>query len=287
MKKIIESIDAKRKAFFVIHEGQKIGFYMTARLAKTFYDYVQPGILVDFEITGKEKKMGQIVFHQVAHFNLIKHLVTQHVYYDLNRLRNDMKDVLLKNTHYLFIDFEMTMPGYRTQAFCPQIIQVGFCLSEFHQEPIRTGSMYVLPKEQDFLSKRTKRFLKLDEETFFQQAVDYRTFYETLKGMMVAYHPKLVVWGKNDMTALHESYKIHQVPPLTCDQDFIDLLKLHKDFFNLKDDLGLFKAFKEYYNEEHVQFHHAEDDAVVTKYVFDAFVQFMIQNGSKPESVNA
>jgi sporulation inhibitor KapD len=275
MRKIVDSIHPKTKSFYVIHEGKKVGFYLTSRLAKTFYDYIQPGVLVDFEITSRKKKLKQALLHQVAHFTLIKSLDPHRVYFDLNELRKEMKKVLLENKYYLFIDFEMTMPGYRVQTFCPQIIQVGYCLAESSKDPLLTESIYILPKDQDFLSKRTKRFLKLDETEFFQKANEYPLFYESLKKVMDQYHPKLVVWGKNDMTALHESYKIHNVAPLTKDQDFIDLLKLHKDFFNLKDDLGLFKAYKAYYDLEHTQLHDAKDDALITKYVFDAFISYI------------
>ena len=89
------------------------------------------------------------------------------------------------------------------------------------------------------------------------------------------YNPKLVVWGKNDLSALNDSYVLHDKDKLTSDENFIDLLKLHKDYFNLKDDLGLFKAYKTYYDVAFSQAHDAKDDALVTKYVFDAFLEYM------------
>ena len=100
-------------------------------------------------------------------------------------------------------------------------------------------------------------------------------FYKDLERVIETYHPKLVVWGKNDISALKDSYEMHQKVSLTYEQDFIDLLKLHKDYYNLKDDLGLFKAFKTYYDVEELQVHDAKDDAAVTKYVFDAFMSYM------------
>ena len=76
------------------------------------------------------KKMGYMYYYQVAHFNQIIRLNPYQVHYDLFRLRNEMKDLLIQNRYYLFIDFEMTMPGYRDQIFRPEIIQVGYVLAK-------------------------------------------------------------------------------------------------------------------------------------------------------------
>jgi sporulation inhibitor KapD len=275
MKRIIVSTDQHNKVFFVIYSGRKVGFYLSNRLAKTFFSYLKKGVMVDFEIAPKLKKISHISYYQVAFFNQIVSLQPYFVHYDLFKLRKDMQEVLEANRHYLFIDFEMTMPGYHDQTFHPEIIQVGYVLSEAKQEPIHSDGYYVLPKEKRILSKRTKRFLNLEEDDFFSQAIPFDVFYEKLKSIMEQYHPKLVVWGKNDLTALNDAYQMHQKPALTHDMDFIDLLKLHKDYYNLKDDLGLFKAYKTYYAIEFDQTHDAKDDAVVTKLVFDAFLNYM------------
>ena len=275
MKKIVWSIDSKRKVFYIIIEGRKVGFYLSNRLAKTFFIYLRKGVLVDFELAPKMKKIDKFSFYQVAHFNRIISLRPHFVHYDLSALRQDMHDVLSKYKYFLFIDFEMTMPGFHDVLFRPEIIQVGYVLAEARGPILEESGYYVLPKERMTLSKRTKKFLNLDEEQFFAHAVPYFNFYDKLKKIIDLYHPKLVVWGKNDLSALSDSYQIHETEKLTADSDFIDLLKLHKDYYNLKDDLGLFKAYKTYYEVEYDQEHDAKDDALVTKYVFDAFLDYM------------
>jgi sporulation inhibitor KapD len=275
MKKIIWSIDFDLKVFFVILEGRKVGFYLSNRLAKTFFIYLRKGVLVDFEIAPKMKKIGKFSYYQVAHFNQIISLRPYYVHYDLSSLRKGMRDVLANYQNFLFIDFEMTMPGFHDVGFRPEIIQVGYVLAEARGPILVEDGYYVLPKDRMTLSKRTKKFLNLDEEQFFSHAVPYFNFYNKLKKIINQYHPKLVVWGKNDLTALNDSYLIHEEQKLTEDTDFIDLLKLHKDYYNLKDDLGLFKAYKTYYEVEFDQAHDAKDDALVTKYVFDAFLDYM------------
>lgn len=275
MTKIIYDINPELKVFYIIIEGKKTGFYLSNRLAKTFYNYLRVGVLVDFEIAPKKKKIHRIKYYQVAHFNRVISLKPYIVHYDLNKLRKDMQAVLKKHKYYLFIDFEMTMPGYSPGEFTPEIIQVGYVVSKSLGSVIEQDGYYVLPSAQTNLSKRTKRFLKLDELKFYEDGKHYEIFYADLKRVIDKFHPKLVVWGKNDISALNDSYRLHQKEPLTEDMDFIDLLKLHKDYYNLRDDLGLFKAFKTYYNVEEHQAHDAKDDAIVTKYVFDAFMSYM------------
>lgn len=275
MTKIVYEVNDGLKIFYLVIEGRKIGFYLSNRLAKTFFNYLEKGVLVDFEIAPKRKRIFGRLYYQVAHFNRIVSLKPHVVHYDLFQLRKDMQAVLKKNKYYLFIDFEMTMPGYTKTTFIPEIIQTGYVLAKAKGQIIEQNGYYVLPSPETNLSKRTKKFLKLDELQFYEDAIHYEKFYEDLERIVKKFNPKFVVWGKNDISALNDSYKIHQKEPLTQDTDFIDLLKLHKDYYNLRDDLGLFKAYKTYYEIEENQLHDAMDDAVVTKHVFDAFMTYM------------
>ncbi|MFP4177815.1 MAG: exonuclease domain-containing protein [Acholeplasmataceae bacterium] len=275
MRRIIRSVDYKKKTFYLVIDGRRRGFYLTNRLAKTFFSHLKSGVLVDFVVYPHRKRIGQEYFRQVAYFTRIISLRPYFVHYDLLALREEMKKVLMSNDKYLFIDFEMTMPGYRPRRFRSEIIQVGYALASVNRDIEYADGFYVLPKSDRFLTRRTKRFLKIDDEIFFKEAVPYDVFYERLKAIIEAHRPKLVVWGKNDLTALEDSYRLHEKKPLTTESDFIDLLKLHKDYYNLKDDLGLFKAYKRYYDNDDLQKHDAEDDAIVTKHVFDAFIEQM------------
>ncbi|MCD4826876.1 MAG: hypothetical protein K8Q99_03765 [Acholeplasmataceae bacterium] len=275
MTKIIYDVNPELKVFYLIIDGRKMGFYLSNRLAKTFFNYLRVGVLVDFEIAPKRKRIHRIKYYQVAHFNRVISLNPYIVHYDLNKLRKDMQAVLDKQKYFLFIDFEMTMPGYHPGDFTPEIIQVGYVVAKASGSIIEQTGYYVLPKAQTNLSKRTKKFLKLDELKFYEDGLHYEKFYLDLKRVIDKFSPKLVVWGKNDISALSDSYRLHDKTPLTEDTDFIDLLKLHKDYYNLRDDLGLFKAFKTYYDVDEHQAHDASDDAVVTKYVFDAFMSYM------------
>ncbi|MFA5560876.1 MAG: exonuclease domain-containing protein [Acholeplasmataceae bacterium] len=273
MRKVIYDVDYNKRIFYLLIEGRKVAFYLSNRLSKTFLYYLDKLVLVDFEITAKRKRVGRTWAYQVDYFNQIINLKPRRIIYDLARLRAEMKRVLSKHKYFLFVDFEMTMPGYRKEEFRSEIIQVGYVLAKRNEAPIVTDGYYVMPVTTTTLSKRTKRFLNLDEEEFFVNAKPFTYFYQELKLILKKYKPKIVVWGKNDCMALNDSYPLHKLPRLTRETHFIDLLKLHKDYYNLRDDLGLFKAYKGYYQVDEVQRHDAKDDAAITKMVFDAFIE--------------
>ncbi len=275
MRHIIHEINDQDHTFYVVIEGRKIGFHLTNRLSKTFWIFLGKGVLVDFEIGPRRKKIKKAWVYQVAFFRQIIELQPYRIYYDIDQLRKEMKKVLANQKYYLFIDFEMTMPGYKPRAFTPEIIQAGYMLAEAKGETMIDEGYYVLPLLDTKLSKRTQKFLNLDELYFYESAIHYDDFYDKLKMIVDTYHPKFIVWGKNDISALNDSYRLHHKEALTVDTDFIDLLKLHKDYFNLKDDLGLFKAYQAYYDIDETQAHDALDDAHVTKQVFDAFIDYI------------
>ncbi|MCR5307716.1 MAG: hypothetical protein K6E24_01810, partial [bacterium] len=64
-------------------------------------------------------------------------------------------------------------------------------------------------------------------------------------------------------------YEINNLEALT--PNFINLLQVHKNYYNLKNDLGLFDAYKQYTGENLNQEHDALEDAFMTKNVFFEF----------------
>lgn len=275
MRKIIYSIDAKNKVMFCLINGKKVAFYLTNRLSKTFMDYLDKGVLVDFEISSTVRKFDNYRAHQIAHFNEIKIIKTGRTIYNHEKLKGDMLDFLEEKHYYLIMDLEMTMPKYREKRFSPEIIQYGFVLVEYRGKTILKDHSYIFPINQVPLSQRTVKFLTLDLEMFNAKAQPYNYFYDKLLEITEKYEPKIVVWGKNDIAAIQSSYRIHNKKAITQPSDFVDLSKLHKDYFNLRNDLGLFKAYETYYKKRHEQVHSAQEDAVITKSVFEAFINYI------------
>ena len=122
MKHIIQEVNDVENVFYLVIEGRKIGFHLTKRLAKTFWAFLDPGVLVDFEIGPRRKRLKKSFVYQVTFFRQIVSLQPYRVYYDIDQLRHDMKKVITNQKYYLFIDFEMTMPGYKSTSFTPEII---------------------------------------------------------------------------------------------------------------------------------------------------------------------
>ncbi len=274
MRTFVHDVKSSKKLFYCVINNKRESFSLSNRLAKIFLPILKKGVLVDFEVKEKVLKKQQEVY-PVIYFNQVIQSSPHRVLYDINDLRLDMKKVVDKYKYFLFLDLEMSMPGYGSGKFTPEIIQVGYILTDDTGEVILDKGYYVLPKNEFAINKRTIKFLNLDENLYFGHARDYEYFYEDIKKVFDTYHPQCVVWGKNDIQALTESYRLHEVKPLIKDKQFIDLLKLHKDYFNLQDDLGLFKAYQTYYDHDVSQDHDARTDAVITKDVFDAFRKVM------------
>lgn len=283
MRHIIYDIDKKNNLFYIILGSKKQAFYLTKSLSKTFADYIKPGYLVDFEIVNKTKRFGQTKALQVNHFKEIRSLNPKYTYYNLMDLKERMSQVVKKYDYYLFVDFEMTMPGYKKGPFKTEIIQFGAYLVNKKRDVLLIKDYYIEPIDSNGINKRTKKFLKIDEVEFFQTAKKYRYFYDDLKEVLDKYNPIIVTWGKNDRMVLTESYKMHNLKPLTRNRQFIDLLQLHKDYFNLRSDLGLFNAHKQYYPNQYLeeQAHDAKDDALILTEVFFGFVEVMDQENNQ------
>lgn len=280
MKTFIHSTNPKQKIFYAVVNNKKEPFYLPNRLAKVFLTILKKGILVDFEVGKPIKRQlnqRQVDVYPVSHFNLIMQLKPKRVIYNLNALRLDMKRVLKKYKYFLFLDLEMTMPGYKPGPHTPEIIQAGYVLSDKKGEVIKDNGYFIRAIGENAINKRTIKFLDLDENKYYGKAIDYDLFYQDLQSIITTYKPQIVTWGKNDIQALNISYSMHKLKPLTTDKQFIDLLKLHKDYFNLPNDIGLFDAYKKYYKpeEELIQDHDARMDAIITKDVFDAFIEQM------------
>lgn len=273
MKLIVRDVNYRDNIFYCYVDGKRVGFYLTNKFSQTFMNYIEVGFLVDFKVTNKTKLVNGYKAYQINHFNLIKNLRTNKYIYNHYELQAAMINFLDSNDYYLFLDLEMTMAKFRQKNFKAEILQYGYVLVGRDIKTISENGNYLKTKSKH-LNKRIFRFLNISEDEYFQQAINPQIFYDELKDILNNYNPKIVVWGKNDIKALNDFYKLHKVSALTNSNNFVDLLRLHKNFFNLKNDLGLFNAYKEYYLEDPIQAHDAIEDAKVTKAVFSAFKKY-------------
>lgn len=276
MKRIIREIDEQNKMFGCLISGNMTYFYLTKAQAKKYFDYLDIGVFVDFKVFDQIKIINKKKCHKVSYFNTIERKTsrTTRVLFDLNTLREKMQLVLEGFDYYLFLDLEMTMPPYYKTEFEPEIIQVGYLLTNDKMETIRQNQYYINPTKYQTISKRTLKFLNV-ERTQFDNVPSYDYFYKDFKDIIDTYNPKIVVWGRNDLLALEISYKINKTKPLTDHQSFINLLQVHKNYYNLTDDVGLFKTYEHYYGGSYDQVHNAFTDALVTMYVFKGLIRTM------------
>jgi sporulation inhibitor KapD len=276
MKRVIRQIDEENKIFGCLISGNMTYFYLTKSQAKKYFDYLDIGVFVDFKVFDQIKVIDKKKCYKVSHFNLIERKTSRTTLslFDLNKLRSNMKLVLEGFDYYLFLDLEMTMPPYSKDEFEAEIIQIGYILTNDKGETIRQNEYYISPTKYQTISKRTLKFLQV-ERTQFDDVPSYDYFYKDFKDMIDTYHPKIVVWGKNDQLALDVSYQINKVEPLTNSSSFINLLQVHKNYYNLSDDVGLFKSYQFYYGGSYDQAHNAYTDALVTMHVFKGLISTM------------
>ncbi|MDE6946062.1 MAG: hypothetical protein K2P14_02635 [Anaeroplasmataceae bacterium] len=194
-------------------------------------------------------------------------------YYDHLELSSSLSDFLNSLGNILFLDLEMTMPSYAFSGkeYHSEIIQVGYVLVNGIGKEIHRYSEYIKPIINPVLSKRTIEFLNINPYEFKTKAIAYKSFYEDFKTVLTDYKPTIVIFGKNDRLMLNQSFEIHKVQSLNKYVRYVNLSKLIQNYYNLKNEPGLFKLYQAYYENEDIQVHDAFNDSYVTKAVFDAF----------------
>ena len=195
-------------------------------------------------------------------------------YYDYQKLNSSLSDFLHNLGNIMFLDLEMTMPGYTFtgKGYQPEIVQAGYVLVNGLGDEITRYSHYIKTYVHADISKRTLDFLKISLQAFHESAIPYEEFYEDFRMVLEQYHPSIVIFGKNDRIILNKSFEIHNVKSLSNQIRYVNLSKLIQSFYHLNNDPGLFKLYQIYYENENVQTHNAFDDAYVTMQVFKAFV---------------
>ena len=107
--------------------------------------------------------------------------------------------------------------------------------------------------------------------TYYNNAISYDKFYDDFNEVLDKYNPAIIVFGKNDIKVINESYEINKKESLENKTRFINILKLIKTYYSLKNDPGLFKLYEVYYNVDDEQTHDALDDSFTTYMVYKAF----------------
>ncbi len=258
--------------------GRLLYFYFQTSQMNLFKRYLYEGIYIDLEynenkILLKKKRQAFVIDYVLQLFSVFSYKKVY--YYDQHQINTSLSTFLASLGTIMFLDLEMTMPPYHysKKDFQAEIIQVGYLLTDATGEEMTRYSQYIRPVLHRHLNTRVQKFLKLDDETFRLQAIDYHVFYDDFKEVLELYHPTVVVYGKNDSISLNHSFRIHRVASLQPLMRFVNLAKLIQNFYHLKSEAGLFKMYQIYYQDPSIQKHDAFNDSEVTKKVFQAFVK--------------
>jgi len=249
-------------------------YYMSKGMFRNFMMYFTPGMYVF--ITVKDKKRihkGFLVQNVVSIEKVLKPDKNKPIiYYDISIIKSGIKRIVNEERNRLFIDFEMSMPPYTNyESFVSEIIQVGYVLTDEKGKKIEEYKSYIKPTLFPELSKRALKFLHITQADV-DGGMPYKTFYQKFNQMIRKYNPVVYVWGSNDQLELSKMNRIYKLRNFTRRIRFINLLNLHKIYYGLKNDMGLFNAFNLYSDMNlDSQMHDAMEDALVTKKVFDYF----------------
>lgn len=255
-------------------QGKIYYLYMTRKTFKDFgpYFYNKPYIFV--EASEKKKRINNYYAHEILAFVKVVSPTAygRSIYFDTVQIRQGVKKVVNKIKNKMFLDLEFTLPQYSHNGpHVPEIVQYGIVLENAQGDIIFEDSSLVKPSNKHALNNRTLGFLSR-ERIEFNNACNYHTFYNTLSFCLKKYNPKILAWGKSDLLALEQSFKTNNVKPLDVKSRYINLMQVIKNYYNLKEEMGLFQTYTQMAGVElDEQMHDALDDAIVTREIFRMF----------------
>ena len=267
------------RIFYIDEEERIIGlkvkdrqsfFYLQRSLLNKIGKYLEISRFIQFVIEDEPRIYRKTKVYTVDY--ILKIMAIRYrkniVYYDIKNIKNGTKSLINSLSTKMFLDLEMSMHPYNVDKnFIQEIIQVGYYLVDENNVILEEYNQIIKPTIHKKLTKRTTKFLEITQEEV-NNGIEYHEFYEHFKQIVMKHKPAIIVWGRNDFLALRDSYRVNKVPTLKNTTRYINLLKLHKNFFNLRNDLGLFNAHKSYSNMENPQ---ALEDAKVTFEIFEGF----------------
>ena len=248
--------------------------YMTRKTFKDFgpYFYKKPYIFADIKL--ELKKYGQYYAYEIVNFIKViePSFREKRIYYDILTIKKDIKKLINKTKNKLFIDLEFTLPAYyQSIPHVAEIVQYGIIVDNNEGEVLFQDSNLVKPLRKYGLNSRTLSFISRKREEF-DNAIEYEEFYNLLESCIKKYKSKIIVWGKSDILTLEQSFILNKVKPLDLRKNHINLMQVIKNYYNLKEDLGLFNTYQEYTNSSlEEQTHDALEDAVITRKIYRLF----------------
>lgn len=269
---LIYNYDLDSQIVTIKYKKTLAAFYFQKSLFKNFKSYLVNGEIIDvFCYDTKILKNNRFVY-QVMYLNELTLILPKKkkVFYDKLMIKESIKEFFLSLNYKMFIDTEMTMPGFKSDNFKAELIQAGFFIVDKNNKIVEEYNFHIRPTVAKYINKRTKEFLHLSKD-IKKDEVSYYKFYNKFKTLINKYKPAIITFGKNDKLYLESSFKVNKLPTLS-NLRFVNLSHIIKNYYELQSDPGLFNLYEHFYKKERIQTHDALDDALVLKDVYDAFL---------------
>lgn len=235
-----------------------------------FTSLLKKGFLIDFKY--RVVFNGSVVRKQIIAINQIVNLNPVKIVYDINFDREIIMKDIMKSSNFAFIDFEMSMPPYNYKGnHFHEIIQYGITLKTNKRTTYYSG--FLKKKNNIDLSDRTVEFLKINKDVYSRESINFKKLLKIMIKINKKPNLRWVVWGRSDIRVFQSALKLHKIK-MKKKFIFLDLLKAHKIFFNLYNDLGLFKAYEFYSSQKLDQKHNALEDSKITSIVMEKFQNY-------------
>lgn len=277
IKGVIHSVDVKAKIIAIRKNRGLKYFYFQNNLMKRFKKYLYKGNFIRLVAEDNTEARTKTYSHLVIYVTEI-FIPTRYgakYLYDKKNLNRSLIEFFDSLDYKLFLDIEMTMPGFNPNPdFVPEIIQAGFFIVDKGGTIVEKYNYHIRPTKIHRINRRTRDFLHIDG-SIVKDAISYYKFYNKFKQILLKYHPAILTFGKNDRLFLERSYVVNELPSLNYISRFINLSQLIKNYYELKVDPGLFSLYEEYTGIKNLQTHDALEDALVTFDVYNFFVADM------------
>ncbi len=281
----IQSIDEEKRMITIEYRRHIYTCYFQRALMAHISRYLHIERYIQVFVGDDPKKIQGVKAYTVDYVKRIMEIRYRKniMYYDENTIKKGTKELLNKLNYKRFLDLEMSMHPYKKdKTFIQEIIQVGYVLADADGHIIEKYNEIIRPTKHKTLSRRTLKFLEITQEEV-DKGIDFKSFYNHFSNLIDTYDPAIIVWGKNDFLALREGYEVNNLPTLKDQTRYINLLKIIKNYFHLKNDIGLFNALELFHGSSSNQIHNAYEDAYATMQIFEQFIK--VVNGKSQVEV--
>lgn len=268
----VHDIDKSEKVLSIVINGNLEYFHLTNKNMKDFKSYLSKKPYVFFVAKDEYEIHKNIKCRVIDYFVKILSpgIKKSTVYYDLHEIQNGVRKIINKPQNRMFLDLEFTLGGPKSYNVL-EIVQYGFILEDANGNVIMQDSSLIRPMYANSLNKRTLEFLSR-KQSDFDDACGYIEFYQLMERIIREYDPKILAWGKNDCLSLEKSFKLNHLTPLDIRNRYINLMQVIKNYYNYKQEMGLFNTYYEMSKKDTTeQIHDALEDAYFEREIFHMF----------------